>query len=76
MVVLKPEPERGEFKRPRGVEQMLVYQKTMFDHYYCIKCILSLENFGKALCKLHFCIPIMARKSMPVSSVLKTTVPE
>ena len=27
---------------------MLVYQKTMFDRYYC-RVILSLENFGKTL---------------------------
>ena len=28
------------------------------------KVIVSLENFGKTLRKVHFCITIMARKSM------------
>ena len=42
---------------------MLVYQKTMLDRYHCIV-ILSLENFGKKLQKIHFCIAIMGRKSM------------
>ena len=45
---------------------MLVYQKTMFDRNYHIV-ILSLENFGKTLRKVHFCITtfcIMVRKSM------------
>ena len=50
---------------------MLVYQKTMFDRYYCI-----LENFGKTLRKVHFCIAIMAHKSRKDSKVLKTSVPE
>ena len=54
---------------------MLVYQKTMFDRYYCIV-ILSLENFGKTLRKVHFCITIMALKRMKDSNVLKTPVPE
>ena len=50
---------------------MLMYQKNMFDRYYCITCILSLENFGKTLRKVHFCITTMAHKSMQDSSVLK-----
>ena len=33
---------------------MLVYQKTMFDLYYCIKSFSSLENFRKALLKFIF----------------------
>ena len=55
---------------------MSVYQKTMFDRYYCIKCILLLENFGKPAQKVVFCIIIMARKSMQDLSVLKMPVPE
>ena len=50
----------------------MLYQKTMFDRYYCIKSFLSLENFGKTLRKDHFCISIMARKSMKESYVLKS----
>ena len=50
---------------------MSVYQKTMFDRYYCIV-ILSLEKFGKTL----FVLPIMARKSMKDSYILKRLVPE
>ena len=36
---------------------MLVYQKNMFDMFDCYYCIviLSLENFGKMLRKVHFC---------------------
>ena len=55
---------------------MLVYQKTMFDCYYCIKCILSLENFGKPLRKVYFCITIMALKSVQHLSGLEIPVPE
>ena len=33
---------------------MLVYQKTMFDSYYCIKVILLLENFGEKASKSSF----------------------
>ena len=40
------------------------------------KVILSLENFGKRLQKVHFCITIMACKSMKDSYVLKMPVPE
>ena len=49
---------------------MLVYQNTMFDRDYCIKS-LSLENFGRTLRKVHFCISctIMSRKSMKDSWV-------
>ena len=52
---------------------MLVYQKTMLLLH---KVILSLENFGKMLRKVHFCFTIMARKSTKDSFVLKKSVPE
>ena len=59
MVVLKLELERRGFKHPlRSLAGV-----TMFDCYYC-KVILSLENFGKMLRKVHFCITIMVHKSM------------
>ena len=43
---------------------MLVYQKTMFDRYVCIKTFCQLKTFRKALRKVHVFITIMARKSM------------
>ena len=40
---------------------MLVYQKTMFDRYYCIQSFFSLVNFGKFLRKVHICITIIQK---------------
>ena len=40
------------------------------------KDMLSLENFGKTLRKVHFCNTIIARKSRKDSYVLKALVPE
>ena len=54
MVVLKPEPERRWFNDPRGVLQMLVYQKTMFDRYYCIKSFCHLKTLQKSFEKFIF----------------------
>ena len=34
--VLKAEPERQGFNTSRRAQQMLMYQKSMFDGYYCI----------------------------------------
>ena len=63
--VLNPEPERRGFQHlPRG-QQMLIYQKTKFDRYYCIKktkkknkkqkkTFFSLENFGKIASNSYF----------------------
>ena len=39
--VLKPEPKRW------GVKQMLVYQKTMLDHYYFLKSFCRLKTLEK-----------------------------
>ena len=33
---------------------MLVYQRTMFDRYYCIKSFCHLKNFGKNTLKSYF----------------------
>ena len=55
---------------------MLVYQKTMFDRYYCIKSFCHLKTLEKTLQLVHFCITMMARKSMNDLYVLKTPVPE
>ena len=54
---------------------MLVYQKTMFDPYYCIKSIRHLKTWKNAS-KSSFCITIMAHKTMNGSKVLKTPVPK
>ena len=51
---------------------MIMYQKTTFDRYYCIKSFCHLKTLEKTLRKVHFCISIMARKSMKDSYVLKS----
>ena len=43
---------------------MLVFQKTMFDRYYCIKSFSQLKTLEKMLRKVIFFISIMACKSM------------
>ena len=35
------------FDDPRGVYQMLVYQKNMFGRYYCIKSFCHLKTLGR-----------------------------
>ena len=41
-------PVKGEgFNDPRGVKQMLVYQKIMFDRYNCIKSFRHLKTLEK-----------------------------
>ena len=41
-------PVKGEgFNDPRGVLQMLVYQKTKFGRYYCIKSFCHLISLEK-----------------------------
>ena len=42
------------FNTSQGAQQMLVYQKSMFDRYYCIKLFFSLENFGEIAQKVIF----------------------
>ena len=54
---------------------MLMYQKSMFDRYYCIKHIFSFDNFGENASKISFFrVPILARKgtSLP-ANVLQTS---
>ena len=41
---------------------MLVYQKTMFDHYYCIKSLCRLKTLKNASKSYIFFITIMERK--------------
>ena len=55
---------KGEgFNDTRGIQQMLMNQKFMFDRYFLHKVILSLDNFVKRFEKFIFVL-IMARKSM------------
>ena len=44
---------------------MLVYQKTMFDGYYCIKSFRPLKT-GKTLQKVQFCITLNGVKKNEV----------
>ena len=59
---------------------MLVYQKTMFERYYCIKSFCNLKTLGKRFEKFIFVllqdVYIMARKSMKDSLVLNKPVSE
>ena len=50
--------------------KMLVYQKTIFDSYYCIKSFCHLKTLDNVLKSL-FCITIMARKSKMAWYTLK-----
>ena len=55
--VLKPEASlKGKgFNTTWGAQQMLMYQKSMFDHYYCIKtCFFCLKTLEKLLQKVLF----------------------
>ena len=52
---LAGKPVKGEgFNDPGGVKQMLVYQKTMFDRYYCIKSFCHFKNLEKRFEKFIF----------------------
>ena len=50
--VLKLSLKCKGFNDPRGVKQMLVYQKTMFDPYYCIESFCHLKYLEKHFKKL------------------------
>ena len=55
---------------------MLMYQKAMFDHYYCIKSFCHLKTLEICFEKFFFFIKIMERKSMKDGYVLKMPVQE
>ena len=68
--VLKPEPSAGPrgrcwnpslkgdgFNTSRGAQQMLMYQKSMFECYYCIKTFFLLENVAEIASKSSFFLP-------------------
>ena len=67
---------KGEgFNTSRGAQQMLTYQKSMFDRYYCIKTFFRSKTSEKLLQNFFLPIPIMARKSSLPAKVLKTPLP-
>ena len=68
-----PSLKGEDFNDPEGSSRCKCIRKPCLID---IIAILSLENFGKTLQKVRFCITIMARKSMKDSYVLKTPVPE
>ena len=76
--VLKPEASlKGKgFNTTWGAQQMLMYQKSMFDHYYCIKtCFFAWKLWRNCFKKFFLPVPIMARKSTLPANVLKTPFP-
>ena len=62
-MVSKPGPERQGFNEPKGSSRCKCIRKTCLIFIIALS-HLSFENFGKTLRKVHFCISIMARKSM------------
>ena len=69
---------KGEgFNTSRGARQMLMYQKCMFDRYYCIKTFSRSKTSGKknASKKYFFRVPIRARKGTLPTYILTTPIP-
>ena len=60
------------FNTSLGAQQMLMYQKSMFDCYNCIKTFCRSKTLEKSFIKFFFPVPIMARKGMLPAKVLKT----
>ena len=51
---------KGEgFNTSRGAQQMLMYQKSMFDRYYCIQTFCRSKTLEKLLRIYFFPVPIM-----------------
>ena len=68
---------KGEvFNTSRGTQQMLLYQKSMFDRYYCIKPFSFARKLWRNCFKKFFLSePIMSRKSTLPANVLKMPLP-
>ena len=62
-------PIEAGFNTARGAQEMLVYQRSVFDPYYCIKTFLKLILLRKCFQKFFFPVPIMASN---MRKVLKT----
>ena len=52
--VLKPSPFRLQFQHSLRAQQVLRYQKSMFDRYYCIKHFFRSKTLEKLLQKVLF----------------------
>ena len=50
------------FITSRGAQQMLMYQKSMFDRYYCMKTFCSSKTLRKCSEKVFFPASMMAQK--------------
>ena len=68
---------KGEgFNTSRSAQQMLMYQKSIFDRYYCQWNIFFAQKLKRNCFKNFFLpVPMMARRSMLHANVLKTLVP-
>ena len=52
-----------------------MFQKSMFDRYYCIETFSHSKTWRKYLEKFFFPVPIMARKATLPANVFKTPLP-
>ena len=59
----------------QGVQQMLIYRRSMFDSCYCIKTFFHLKPLEKMHWKGIYRAPILARKGTLPANVLKTPLP-
>ena len=67
---------KGEgFNTTRGAQQMLMYQNSMSDCYYCIKHFFRLKTLEKLLQKVLFTCTYNGQKSMLPWNVLKMLLP-
>ena len=73
--VLKPDLKGEGFNTSRGAQRMLMYQKSMFDHYYCIKHFFHSKLWRNCFKKLFLPVPIIVRKSTLPANVLKMPLP-
>ena len=59
------------FNTSLGAQQTLMYQKSMFDRYYCIKSFSCPKTLEKMPRKALFPVPIMALKGTLTANVLR-----
>ena len=71
--VLKPEQKGEGCNTSRGAQQILMYQKSMFDRYYCIKTFSRSKTLEKMFRKSLFLVySTLALKGTLPENVLKT----
>ena len=64
---------KGEgFNTARGAQQMLLYQNSMFDRYYCIKHFFRSKTLEKLFHKALFTCPYNGAENTLPANVLKT----